>query len=449
VVPDSASTRSFPSIAAAFAHTIGVRAAGFVLGFVNSVVVARGLGVEGRGQFSLLLTAALFLGLVLAPLTSANTILTGREPAAARTLAANSAVAALLAALAGAAVLFAMPDAALARFLGAPGHALLALLALFLGVQVFGGALNGLLLGRQEFYFTNHISLLNGGATLALNVAFIVLLGWHVGGALLALGAGWAVVIAASLIRLRTWEEWPRSGLRFSAPHFREGLAIGGRAIAANLPVLLMLRSDIFLVQYYMGVGAVGVYSIGVVIAELILIVGASLNSIAFAKAASEPGAEAGIARAARFALVLTITGWFVMAATAHWFFPLAYGAGFAAAATPAVIVMAGIVAWNFQTPLAGFIVGRASYPAGYIGIVVVGFVANVILNVILIPRFGLNGAAAATAAAYTLTAFLVTIGFARMTGLTARSLVVLSRADLAAGRALVAGFIKRGRSTP
>jgi O-antigen/teichoic acid export membrane protein len=442
----SGAAHVFPSIGAAFTHTMAVRAVGFVLGFANSIVVARALGAEGRGQLSLILTAALFLGLVLGPLAAANTILLGREPAAVRVLAVNSAVGALVAALLCALLLLAAPAPLLELALGTTGLLFAGLLTLLVGFQVLAGALNGLLLGRQEFFFTNYTSLANGGAAFALNVLFLVLLGLHVPGALLALALAWALMIGLSLARLRAYGDWPASPPRFSAARFTDALAVGGRAIAANLPAVLMLRSDVFLVQFYMGTAPVGIYTVGVSVAELVLVVGAALNSIAFAKAASQPGSEGGIARSARFALVIGLAAWAGLLVAAPWFFPFAYGAEFAAAATPAVIVMAGVVAWSFQTPLAGFIVGRASYPRSYIGIVTLGFLVNLGLNVILIPAYGLNGAAAATVAAYVVSAILVLRSFSRLTGLRGGAVLVPTREDVAAVAARLRGRSGGGR---
>jgi O-antigen/teichoic acid export membrane protein len=433
-----------PTIAAAFSHTLVIRAAGFAIGFVNSIVVVRALGPEGRGALSLLLTAGMFLTLLLGPFAAANTILLGREPRTLRPLTVNSLLGALAAGLLCGILFLVVPASTLATLLGVTSVTLLALLTVLVTLQVFGGALNGLLLGRQEFFLTNNASLLNGGLVLLLNGVLIVVLGLQVAGALIAMSIGWVVVIGIYAARLRQAPEWALEPRRVDRSRMFQGLGIGGRAILANLPAVLMLRSDIFLVQLYLGIAPVGVYSVGVSIAEMVLIIGSALNSIAYAKAASEPNSSGGIARAARLAFAVSLLVWLGLALVAPWFFPAVYGAAFAGAALPATIMLAGIVAWNLQTPLSGYIVGRESYPLSHMAAVLAGFIVNLALNVVLIPIWQLNGAATATAVAYSFTAVLMIAHFGRLTGTPMRALVAPGRADFLALRNVVAGTLSR-----
>jgi O-antigen/teichoic acid export membrane protein len=430
---------SYPSTRKALAHTLLIRGCGFALGIGNSIVVARGLGAEGRGHLSVLLTAAMFLGLLCGPFSASNTILLGRDPRRLRTLIQHSAIAALLALLAILGLYLLLPGDLAGAALGIVSPQWTWLLFGLLGLQILSGSLQGLLLGRQEFYFSNYLSFGNGVLTLVLNVVLIVGLGWDVTGALLALIAAWAAVAGLSLWRLRGMPEWSLSSGRISPPLFSEGLSIGLRAIASNFPSLLMLRSDIFLVQRFLGPAPVGIYTVAVNVAEMILIVGSALNTIAFAKAASEQSSEASVIRSAKFSLLVSLGFWLFLGVTSWAIFPLAYGAEFQPAVMPCLVVMAGVCAWAFATPLAGYIVGKSGYPRAFVIATWAGFIVNLLLNLLLINRYGIGGAALATALAYTLTAAITLRIFAKMTRHDLKQILVPDTSDW---RVIVQGYL-------
>jgi O-antigen/teichoic acid export membrane protein len=421
----------FPSIRAAFAHTLAVRVLGFILGIGNSILVARSLGADGRGHLSLLLSAAMFLSLIFGLFTSSNTILLGREPWKLRTLICHSFIGALLSLLVLWGLYESLPRHLIALVLGNVPDLWMNLLFGILGFQVLAGSLNGLLLAQQEFYFINYVSVINGASILVLNALFIIWLGLSVTGALLVFMISWTGVSVISFWRLRQSRAWSAGLMTFSLSSFWEGLAIGARAIMSNLPALLMLRSDVFLVQYFLGAAPVGIYTVAVNVAEMVLIVGGALNTIAFAKAASEQGNDDGVIRSAQFSLIISLGFWLFLGVSGWWLFPLAYGEEFKASYTLSLIVMCGICAWGFCAPLVGYIVGRAGYPASYIGATSVGFIINLLLNLVMIPRYGIVGAALTTAITYTLTGLIVLWIFAKMTQRNVKRILIPDRADL------------------
>jgi O-antigen/teichoic acid export membrane protein len=425
---ETSGRESYPSTRAAFMNTMVVRVVASFLGLANSVLIARALGAEGRGRLSLLLTTAMFLGMVLGPFCASNTILLGREPKNLRTLIYTSAVG-VLPSLAVALLVYAfIPGGELAHSLGNVWRLWVGLLFLLLGLQILSGGLNGLLLGKQEFYFANYVAVAGGVVTLALNLGLILWLGLGVTGALLAV-----VITYVGTSALSLWWLWraPSLAAEFSRPLFKEGLLIGARAISANLPSLLMLRSDLFLIQYFSGPAQVGTYVVAVNVAEMVLLVSGTLNTIAFAKAASQSGVEDSVIRSSKFSLIVGLVFWLLLTVTGSWLFPRVFGAEFGTCFIPCLIVMAGVCMWSFSAPLAGYIVGRKGYPRGYVLLTWAGFVINLLVNVILIPRYQIVGAAAGTAIAYFVTSVFVLLMFARMTRRTLTHVLIPNTADL------------------
>jgi len=393
--------------------------------------VARTLGPDGRGHLSVLLTASTFLSMGLGHFCSSNTVLLGRYPARLKALLLNSALWSVSSIAFLATILAVLPGRFIQLLLGQTHPEWLVLFGAVLAFQISSGALTGLLLGQQDFYFTNYASIVNGLAVLGLNAILIVWLRLGVSGALTALAIGWVAAACMASWRLMRLPDWNDCKGELSIPLFRDGVVIGSRAILSNLPSLLLLRSDVFLVQHYLGPAPVGVYTVAVNVAEMVLVISSTLNTIAFAKASSETASETSVIRSAKFSLFAGVTFWAFLALTAWWLFPLAYGIVFEASIVPCLIMMAGVSAWGFSSPLAGYIVGKEGYPRTYMAATWMGFLTNLILNIILIPHIGITGAALATAIAYSATTVVVLALFIKSARVSLRSVLIPNDSDV------------------
>jgi O-antigen/teichoic acid export membrane protein len=112
-------------------------------------------------------------------------------------------------------------------------------------------------------------------------------------------------------------------------------------------------------------------------------------------------------------------------------------------------LILPGVVAYSVVAVLSRYIVGRGRPGIGTL-ILVTGLATNVGANLVLIPRFGINGAAASSSLSYILTAGLTLLAFRRLSGRGVIETLVVRRSDLMAlGRTLRAGIDRlRGRRT-
>ena len=81
---------------------------------------------------------------------------------------------------------------------------------------------------------------------------------------------------------------------------------------------------------------------------------------------------------------------------------------------------------------LSRYIVGRGRPGVGTI-ILVAGLAANIACNVVLIPRYGIDGAAASSSISYIFTAILTLLVFRHVSGRGWVETLVIRRADIAA----------------
>ena len=89
-------------------------------------------------------------------------------------------------------------------------------------------------------------------------------------------------------------------------------------------------------------------------------------------------------------------------------------------------MVLLGCTALCFSGPLAGTLSGAGGYPRSVIIAQSVALLVNVAANLYLLPRYGVRGAAVASALSYLCSAVLIAVAFARRFGLTAADLLRL-----------------------
>jgi O-antigen/teichoic acid export membrane protein len=402
------------------------------IGFAGSIVVTRSLAAEGRGLYTLLLSTVLLLTYLTSfGVAAANPVLVGRNRGWARPLLGRTSW------LLGAAVLPLLlavllgPSSFWSQLLPGIGRPLLLLALLHLLVLNLLGGYNAILLGLQRFVALNSVSVVLAVLGLLLQVLLIGLLGWGVAGALLALLLT-NVVGATTSALLILGQPAAEPATASAPPPLRSGLAIGLRGLGVNLAGMLLLRSDVYLVDGLLGHRAVGIYAVGVLLAEQILQLPAILNSIFFAKSASAEPVEQ---QAVRASLLCGLLGLFTacgFALLGRPFLRLCYGGDFAAAYPSALLVMVGVSLWAFASPLSGYLAGKFGYPRSLLWAQLAGLVVNIGINLLCIPRFGLVGAGLATAVGYTVSSMMIAAAFAMATQLDFWRLFVPTAADRA-----------------
>jgi O-antigen/teichoic acid export membrane protein len=312
---------------------------------------------------------------------------------------------------------------------------------LFFGLGLFA------LLGRKRVVPYSLIRVFRRGVLLIMIVAMAAIARLSLDVALVLNLA--ALVTTAGLI---LWVA-AKDGIVGSRPSralLAEELRFGTRALPGTLAERLQLRADSFLINIILGVRETGIYSVTSGLAETLWYVPNALGTVMFSRAV-DPKADAG-----RIASVLTRTTLAVALAMAVPAFILGprlvrtvYGSQFADAGVALRLILPGIVAYSVVAVLSRYITGRGRPGTGTL-ILIAGLVVNVGINLVLIPRYGIVGAAAASSVSYLVTAVLTLVVFHRMSGRGWLETLVLRRSDLfALVGALRAGVARlRGRRT-
>jgi O-antigen/teichoic acid export membrane protein len=178
---------------------------------------------------------------------------------------------------------------------------------------------------------------------------------------------------------------------------------------ASTVLLFLHLRADMFMVKWFAGNAALGLYSLAVPFAESILIITDSLALALNPKQVRRDltaAAQQSLA-AVRVALVLCASMasfWVIFGPT---IIRSSAGVQFASAYKPLIALLPGLMFLGVQR-LCGVPIVMCGRPGILAGIHAVSLCSNVALNLLLIPRFGPAGAGLASTVTYVLSALLV-----------------------------------------
>ncbi len=424
--------------------TIGTRfgLAALILG--TDIVLARLLGPSAKGRFTLVLLLSQLAAVVAAwGMDAALGVVAGRGREDARRGFGNAAIWSLV--VGGLAAIVACwlyglptdvrPRGPLAQVIPNLSAAQFLFGALAIPGELFFALGLYALLGRRQVAAYNAIRLLRRGTLLALVVAAAAIARLSLDVAVVCNLVALAATVAAISLAAR------RDGtasLRGSWRLLGEELRFGTRVLPGALAERLQLRSDAFLLNAIVGISATGVYSVTAGLAETLWYIPNALGTVMFSRAV-DPGDDAAGTAVVLSRVTIAVT--VVLAIPTFILGPalveLLYGAAFAEAGVALRFILPGIVAYSAVAVLSRYLIGRGR-PGLATTTMLVGLAVNIASNVVLIPTFGIVGAAISSSISYWITALLVLVAFRRLSGRGLAETLVLRPRDVStAWRAL------------
>jgi O-antigen/teichoic acid export membrane protein len=193
---------------------------------------------------------------------------------------------------------------------------------------------------------------------------------------------------------------------------------------AVQVVNLISYRAELFVLDRYDGLDAVGIYSIAMQAAEALWLIAAAIATAVTAPAVheTEAGAVRLIRNAALRGLAYTTGAAVVVGIAAPFLIPLLFGDDFSDAARPLALLLPGVVLYGPVTILVVYLSVRHGRPNLSLAVSVVAMVVTIGAALALIPRYGGEGAAVASAAGYAVGAALAWVFFVRTARLSQRS---------------------------
>ena len=405
--------------------TLTARVAALGLALLSSIVLARALGPEGRGIFSLVLLLPEFVRtFALLGFDQANAVYAGLEPERRRVLVWHSA--ALAGGLGGLITIAAM----IWITVGAPGFEALVqgpVWFYLLSLSILPGLMFvdyswAILRGMNRIALLNIVEVGTKAASLMLVVVFVGWMDLGVAGAVWAnvtIGIAGTGLIVALLSSIGVFGSplfdrtlWKRTG-KFAMP-----------AHCVNVLQYLNYRIDQFMIAALLSPVQLGFYVIAVDLAERLWILTGAVANALLPHLTNSPDRDPAIsAVVARHVLVWTGAACLLVFALASVIIEFLYSAEYAEVVSPLRWLLPGILILTAGRVVIGELLAREKvcFAAGLSSIAVV---ANVAGNLLLIPHMGISGAALASSISYSVVALGVIWYYLRETGLPWRVLM-------------------------
>jgi len=219
----------------------------------------------------------------------------------------------------------------------------------------------------------------------------------------------------------------------------RGTLEFGAKSYIQTLAAHLHYRIDLYLIALLLTPEQVAFYSIAVNMTNPILQIPDAIGTVIFPKLAgsSDAAAHERTAITCRHTLFATIIAAIVYAGVGSQLMLLFYGQRYSPAIPPMFMMLPGIIMISLYQILSRNFTSRNKQQIN-IAAAGVALAVNATSNLILIPRFGIIGAALSTAISYSLAASILLVVFLRESGYSLRETVLVSTGDLSRYPAMV-----------
>jgi O-antigen/teichoic acid export membrane protein len=306
---------------------------------------------------------------------------------------------------------------------GPPAYAPLQALALAAPALLLAPNLGGLWLGQGRMAPMAALTL----AAPVLVLSALTVLAWQGPLDLWRVLTAWvlAKVTVGAWVVLYVFRKPQRARPDFRA--LRADLAFVATIGLSNLVSLLNYRVGLFIVERHLGLSATGIYSIAIVMAELLWFVSGSLTQASYARIGAPDRAHAaattvrvvqlGVAGLVMAAPLLLIGAW--------WLVPVWLGPAYRPSVGLLAVLLPGVLLFGGASALSAYFTNHAGTPRVPALVATGSLLLNASLAWWWVPALGMRGAAWAASVAYGVSVAVLAVWFARHAGLPLRHLLL------------------------
>lgn len=411
--------------------TIVTQGINFVFGLVTSVIVARILGPEGKGVYSLAILLPTFLVYFTnLGIGHATVYYLGKGKYAPGVVFGNN-------------ILYTIVISVLAIFIGLiitflfgnklfPGVATEYLLLALLLVpgQLFLSLILFISLGFQRINKYNFILFIR----VFLSFVLVVILLWslHLGIKAAILTDILSVFITGIILFIITFKDVKEFSLKFNKEYLRDVLSYGIQFYLGSILYFLHSGITLPLINIFLNPMLVGFYSLSVGLTEKLWLISDAAGTVLFPKISAENDeTKKKNFTPLIFRNITLIIGLFAifLYIVGRWLIVLLYSDAFLESVKPFRILLIGSIAISGWKILENDIKGRGK---PILNTYITGFSVclNLIMNIIFIPQYGILGAAWATSISYAIVLFIAIIVYCRVSGNSVSDLIIFKISD-------------------
>lgn len=407
---------------------VGISYFGYAASFLSSILVARLLGAEGKGVFSLFMEST--FGIVLLSslgIGNGQIYEVSKNPKEMIHFLANAFFFSIT---------FGTGVALLYYLAGLFWHfkivTLLKLPDIILGILVI--PILTMVIFQRQYFLANHsykMAKANGAMTTVIPM-FIYLIMYGFGivtitHLIMAFVLGQLVCFL--VFHVLILKSLPKHG-GLSIPMAKKSISFGIWQYLSDLCSFLIRRLDFFLVISILGQSGLGIYSVAVAMAEITSRLTHEIGTILFPEFASDniaKGRAAPILRKTLFSMTIIAS---LLALASRPLILLLFGNQFAESIPAFQLLLLGTIALGTIDVTWNYTAAKGKVKLG-IPIFGIGAILDVALNFVLLPSFGVLGASFAATISYCLAAFLFLRVFCKNEGCSVREALVIRKDDI------------------
>ncbi|WP_170158493.1 flippase [Aquisalibacillus elongatus] len=298
--------------------------------------------------------------------------------------------------------------------------------------------------GKQDFKAFNSILLFGE----IINLVFVIILVWILSigltGAIIAFATGHITRSLLIIYLVKSVYNYRLSNVKMSFSYLKESLKFGLKTHMSNILAFINYRVDLLIISYFLGPAAVGIYVISVNVVERLWVVPKSVSTVLLPKISntSSIGKKNLVtSTVSRIILFVSVLMALVMYLISDIAINILFGESYEQSSILLKILLVGIISGAPAKIIANDFAGRGKPELNlYISIFTV--LSNILLNILLIPTYGLIGAAVATSITYSINWLVKIVIFNRISKLPLKELLLLKKSDIF----LLINFLKRVR---
>jgi len=376
---------------------------GMLIGFIITVLLARYLGAGDLGLYRMVSTiygiAMLFAAIGIPAAIIKYVAEYKGDGSKTNSIVSAGVITSLLLGIIFS-VLFYLSSGIFEEIFKMPGLAgLLKILSPVFPFALVGGVLFGMLNGLREMKKYGTAAIIQSVLMLVVSV-LLIYFGFGVAGIVIGVvlaSVGWCLYL---LLITRDYFEITFEGY---ASNTKRMLVFGAQVFGANAINMINYQADIIMIGYFLTATDVGYYAVAVGLSKFFWLVPQTIQTITY-PATSEywrmnnhSALQVMIDKSMKYTACILLPVGLGVGFFAKDIITLIFGDGFVHAVLALQILIVGTVVFGVVKAIGGSVTGMGR-PDIALKIVAISATINVVLNVLLIPAYGISGAAVATA---------------------------------------------------
>jgi O-antigen/teichoic acid export membrane protein len=409
--------------------TVFTRIFVFICAIIISIYIARVLGPEAKGIYSLLIQMISISGLIG---------MCGIDNAVVYYLSKNEELKKVYAnllfyvLLSGVIILFLLYSSVgflKASFLRNIDDILVKIVIITIPFMLFTKLSISVILGLNEIKLFNAFKIIS---SLVMTISFfllVMILKWNIKGAIFCTIL---TELFMSMCYMYVISQKIRIEINFDIGFIKKLFGYGIRGFLASLFLMVIFRIDFYLLNMFSGIRDVGFYSVSVGFGEMIFFIPEAIGVILFPKLSgmnSEERNKKTIQMLRFFSLALGIMTLF-MFLFSHAMIGYIYGIQYVPSVSLMRIMLPGFFFMSFYYIYFSYFYSKGK-PEIVTAALLITAIIKVVLSLILIPKFGVVGASYGTLVSYSACGFIFILAFLKYSGAKLRNVFIMTNSDM------------------